>query len=154
MWCWHWMCRLSFETYLQCKWPDMKSRPKKSHCSPQTGPWASQVASSVVKNHPPNAGDAGSILGSWRSPGEGNGNPLQYSCLRNPMDRGAWYATVRRVPKSLTWLSGYAKQVERGKKKKINYFLTFYIYPVSGKLFIMCITNNNKKKKWANLKHF
>ena len=41
-----------------------------------------------------NAGDLGSILGSGRSPGEGNGNPLQYSCLENPMDRGAWQATV------------------------------------------------------------
>ena len=44
---------------------------------------------SVVKNPPANAGDMGSISGSGRSPGEGNGNPLQYSCLRNPMDREA-----------------------------------------------------------------
>ena len=44
-----------------------------------------------------NAGDAGSIPGSGRSPGEGNGNPLQYSCLGNPMDRGAWWATVHGV---------------------------------------------------------
>ena len=44
---------------------------------------------SVVKNPPANAGDTGSIPGSGRSPGEGNGNPLQYSCLENPMDRGA-----------------------------------------------------------------
>ena len=43
------------------------------------------------------AGDAGSILGSGRSPGEGNGNPLQYSCLENPMDRGAWQTTVNGV---------------------------------------------------------
>ena len=51
----------------------------------------------VVKNLPANAGDIrdkGWILGSGRSPGEGNGNPLQYSCLENPMDRGAWWATV------------------------------------------------------------
>ena len=46
---------------------------------------------SVVKNPPANAGDAGSIPGSRGSPGEGNGNPLQYSCLGNPMDRGAWW---------------------------------------------------------------
>ena len=52
---------------------------------------------SVVKNLPANAGDVGSILGSGRSPGEGNGNPLQYSCLGNPMDRGAWWATVPGV---------------------------------------------------------
>ena len=52
-----------------------------------------------------NAGDirdAGSILGSGRSPGKGNSNPLQYSCLENPMDRGAWWATVHGVPKSHT----------------------------------------------------
>ena len=51
----------------------------------------------VVKNPPANAGDMGSIPGLGRSPGEGNGNPLQYSCLENPMDRGAWWAPVHRV---------------------------------------------------------
>ena len=55
---------------------------------------------SMVKNLPANAGDEGSIPGSGRSPGEGNGNPLQYSCLGNPMDRGAWWATVRGVAES------------------------------------------------------
>ena len=44
----------------------------------------------LVTSPPANAGDLGSILGSGRSPGEGDGNPLQYSCLENPMDRGAW----------------------------------------------------------------
>ena len=48
----------------------------------------------MVKNPPANAGDTGSILGLGRSPGEGNGNPLQYSCLGNPTDTGAWRATV------------------------------------------------------------
>ena len=48
-----------------------------------------------------NAGDPGSIPGSGRSPEEGNGNPLQYSCLGNPMDRGAWGATVHGVTKEL-----------------------------------------------------
>ena len=54
----------------------------------------------VVKNLPASAGaarDMGSILGLGRSPGGGHGNPLQYSCLQNPMDRGAWQATVHRV---------------------------------------------------------
>ena len=58
---------------------------------------SSLVAQSVVKNLPSNAGDtgaAGSIPGSGRSPGEGNGNPLHYSCLENSMDRGAWWAAV------------------------------------------------------------
>ena len=51
-----------------------------------------------------NAGDMGSIPGSGRSPGEGHGSPLQYSCLENPMDRGAWRAAVRGVPQSQTQL--------------------------------------------------
>ena len=50
---------------------------------------------SVVKNLPANTEDAGSFPGSGRSPGGGDGNPLQYSCQDNPMDRGAWWATVR-----------------------------------------------------------
>ena len=65
---------------------------------------SSQVAL-VVKNPPANAGDtgdAGSIPGSGRSPGLGHGNPLQYSCLENLMDRGGWWATVHRVAKSWT----------------------------------------------------
>ena len=59
----------------------------------------------VVKNPPANAGglrDAGSIPGLGRSPGEGHGNPLQYSCLENPRDGGAWWATVHSVAKSQT----------------------------------------------------
>ena len=62
---------------------------------------ASQVAL-VVKNPPANTGDVGLIPGSRRSPGEGNGNPLQYSCLENPVDRGAWQATAHGVAKSWT----------------------------------------------------
>ena len=56
----------------------------------------------MVKNVPASAGDArdvGSLPGSGRSPGVGNGNPLQYSCLKNSMDRGAWWATVHGVAK-------------------------------------------------------
>ena len=59
----------------------------------------------VVKNQPPNVGDTrdmGSIPGSGTSPGEGNGNTLQCSCLENPMDKGAWRATVHGVAKSQT----------------------------------------------------
>ena len=62
----------------------------------------------MVKNPPANAGDiraAGLIPGLGRSPGEGNSNPLQYSSLENPMDRGAWQATVHGVTKSQTQLS-------------------------------------------------
>ena len=56
---------------------------------------------SAVKNSPANAGDTGSIPGLGRSPDEGNGNPLQYSCLGNPMDRGAWWAIVHGVAKDI-----------------------------------------------------
>ena len=54
-----------------------------------------------------NVGDLGSIPGLGRSPGDGNGNPLQYSCLENPMDRGAWWAIVHGVTKSRTRLGAF-----------------------------------------------
>ena len=61
----------------------------------------------VVRTPPDSTGDirdVGSILGLGRSPRAGHGNPLQYSCLENPVDRGAWWATVHRVTKGQTWL--------------------------------------------------
>ena len=60
---------------------------------------------SVVKNLPANRGDVGLIPGSGRFPGEGNGYPLQYSCLGSPLDRGAWQITVHGVAKSWAQLS-------------------------------------------------
>ena len=74
----------------------------------------------TVKNPPANAGDVGLIPGSRRSPGEGNGNPLRYSCLENPMDRGAWRATVHGVPKSQTHTirEGRGCREEGGAAKK------------------------------------
>ena len=77
----------------------------------------------MVKNPPANAGDirdAGSIPGSGRSPGGGNGNLLQYSCLENPMDRGAWQATVHRVTKSRMQLQQLITYT--------YYFSRFHIY--------------------------
>ena len=65
---------------------------------------------SVVKNPPAIAGDAGLISGSGRAPGAGDGNPLQYSRLENSVDRGAWWAVVRGVTKSQTWLSEQCSQ--------------------------------------------
>ena len=62
---------------------------------------------SEVKASASNAGDLGFIPGSGRSPGEGNGNPLQYFCLENPMDRGAWWATVHGIAKSRARLSDF-----------------------------------------------
>ena len=70
--------------------------------------WVAISFSKEVVNNPPanagNAGDVGSIPGWGRSPGGGHGNPLQYSFLENPMDRGTWQAIVHRVAKSWTWL--------------------------------------------------
>ena len=71
----------------------------------------------MVKNLPANAGDVGLIPGLGRSPGEGNGNPLQYSCLENPMGRGASWATVPGVTKSWTRLSC---------KNSIGYFYLYF----------------------------
>ena len=74
----------------------------------------------IVNNPPTNAGDirdVGLISGSGRYPGGGHGNPLQYSCLENPMDRGAWWATVRGVTKSRTRLkrlSTHAHTLRKG----------------------------------------
>ena len=66
--------------------------------------WASQLAQ-VVKNPPANAGDAGSIPALGRSPGAGDGNPFQYSCLGNLLGRGDWWAIVHRVAESWTQLN-------------------------------------------------
>ena len=78
--------------------PRAKQKPRLLNCS-----WVIP-GGTLVKNPPASAGDvrdAGSIPGSGRSPGEGNGNPLQYLCLENPTDRRAWWATVYGVTKSL-----------------------------------------------------
>ena len=69
---------------------------------------------SEVKASACNEGDMGSIPGPGRSPGEGNSNPLQYSCLENPMDGGAWQATIRGVAKSRTRLSDFTFTLSGG----------------------------------------
>ena len=71
----------------------------------------------VVKNLPANAGeikDVGLIPGSGKIPGGGHGNPLQYSCLENPMDRGAWWVTVHGVTKSQTRLKQLTTHTHNG----------------------------------------
>ena len=73
---------------------------------------------SVVKNMPSNARDAGSIPGLGRCPGEGNGNPLQYSCLGNPIDRGAWQVTVHGFAKE----SDMTEQVNNNNNVEMNSF--------------------------------
>ena len=74
-------------------WEDEFVLDHKYNCNPW---W------SVVKNPPANAGDVCPIPGSETSPGGGDGNPLQYSCLENPMNRGAWWAIVHRVAQDQT----------------------------------------------------
>ena len=77
----------------------------------------------VVKNPPASEGDTrnmGSIPGLGSSPGVGNGNPLQYSCLGNPIDREAWRATVHEVPKSLTGLSTHSQHEFNSPEEVVN----------------------------------
>ena len=73
-----------------------------SHGDPRLGFGGAQMVVLLIKNPPANAGDTGSISGAGSSPVLGNSNPLLYSCLENPMDRGAWWATVHRVAESDT----------------------------------------------------
>ena len=80
-------------------------RLKQTKTKPSQRYLASLVAH-MVRNLPAMQKNPGSIRGWGRSPGEGNGNPLQYSCLENSLDRGAWWATVQGVTKQLI-LSGY-----------------------------------------------
>ena len=87
-----------------------------------------------VKNLPANAGDlrdVGLIPGSGRSPEGGRGNPLQYSCLENSMDRGAWWATVHGVSKSQTPLKQLSTHTPRRKQeRKINPVSSHLIYVI------------------------
>ena len=74
------------------------------------------------KNPPDNTVDTGSIPVSGRSPGVGNGNLLQYSCLENPMDRGAWQAAGHRVAKSWTWLKQLSTSTRANRCWSSNHF--------------------------------
>ena len=87
---------LSLEFYRKYRWVARKLRPQKD---------MGFAGGATVKNPLADAGDVGSIHGSGKSPGAGNGNALQYSCLENPMDRGAWRAAVHGVAQSRTRLS-------------------------------------------------
>ena len=105
---------LSLQQTWTCSWAQSPAQP-------------AQLASQEVlevKNLPASAGDVrdmGSIPGLGRSPGGGHGNPLQYSYLENPMDRGVWWATVHTATKSWTWLKrlGTHAQVSFSKRKYI-----------------------------------
>ena len=119
--------------------------------------WASLVAQ-PVDNLPYNAGDVGSVPEWGRSPGEGHGNPLQYSCLENPMDRGAWRATVHGVTKCWTWLKWLRIHV---KEKKRNAFSIIYIFfenkgdktvsSLNITSFFFTLTAHNSECLWLSL---
>ena len=81
---------------------------------------------SVVKNPSANARDGGLITGSGIFPGGGNGNPLQYSCWENPMDRGAWRAAFHEVTKNWTWLSAHSLTVTVLAKQYKVYITRFW----------------------------
>ena len=88
-----------------------------------TSPWASGMKL-VVKNPPTNAGDlrdTGSVPGLGRFPGGGNGNPLQYPCLNNPMDRETWWVTVHRVTKSRTRLRQFSTHEQLLKLENVKH---------------------------------
>ena len=102
---------------------------------------------SAIKNLPANARDAGdtkdtgSVLGSGRCPGGGNGHPLQYSCLKNPMDRGTWQATVQRVTQSCTQLKKLRTQAQNCVIIFIQLIFTEYL-PCALSGGLNCIRNN------------
>ena len=100
----------------------------------KTSSWQDSEAfpgGSEVKVSACSAGDLGLIPGSGRSPGEGNGNSLQYSCLENPMDRGAWWAIVHGVAKNQTQLSDFTSllQDKANCLKILDLLLTHHNYP-------------------------
>ena len=101
--------------------------------------------SSVVTNLPANAGDAGLIPGLGRSPGVGNSNPLQYSCLENPMDRGAWWATVHRVTKSQTWLKRLSTHAHFNRKAINDWIINLIICLLSfpNSLYFQCCMHHH-----------
>ena len=99
----------------------------------------------VVKNLPANARgirDMGSIPGWGRSPGEAHGNPSQYSCLENPMNRGAWWTTVYIVWNSHTWLKGLSMQAQI--KFSILFFSDIgHIHMFKGHVLVVAILGNS-----------
>ena len=107
-----------------------KTDPRTWFFLPHVKQGASQVAL-VVKNLPGNAGDVRDVDSTpelERSPGGGHSNPLQYSFLENSMDRGAWWATVREVSKSQTWLSDWACTTSMYMNISVCFILTMTLW--------------------------
>ena len=129
-------------------------------------PWGFPGGSVVKENPPANTGDAedaGSIPGSGRSPGWGNGNPLQYSCLENPKDRGAWQTTVHGVAQSWTRLRMHTHEGAISKQKLLerfygSFFFFFFLlslYPLPwkrhSKMAALWSGSNNGENMWIRI---
>ena len=99
-------------------------------------PGGSEVKASAWK-----AGDPGSIPVLGRSPGEGNGNPLQYSCLENSMDRGAWEATVHGIAKSQTQLSNFTHTLTHSLSFLLSFLLLTTVITPGSKLKTLILKN-------------
>ena len=104
-----------------------------------------------------NAGDPGSIPGLGRSPGEGNGNPLQYPCLENPMDGEAWQATVHGVAKSQTRLSDFTftfYSFTKEEKSQIQLVSTFsFLHRGNHQPKVVCLKKSHSIPVFIYIKH-
>ena len=111
---------------------------------------SSKCGGSEVKASACNAGGLGSIPGSGRSPGEGNSNSLQYSCLENPMDRGAWWATVHGVAKSQTRLSDFTIH-KNVLLLCLPIYLCTVLYEHEGKAYSLLTMITLRKLAWRSV---
>ena len=125
-----------------------------------TWSWGGFPGGSEVKNPPANAGDTGLIPGSGRFPGEGTGYPLQLSCLKNPMDGGAWWATAHGIAESQTRLCSWAHTHGAGIREDESWWLMDTIWSDEKALEIMVLfvvqqcnavnTTKPVKTDWGN----
>ena len=95
--------------------------------------------------------DVSLIPGSGRSSGEGNGNPLQYSCLENPMDRGAWWATVHGAAKSWTWLKWLGMHARTHDTLWHTFNFSLYLQMLLAQHWVLSFTAENTQEKWRCL---
>ena len=108
----------------------------------------------VVKNLPANAGDVDPSLGREDPPGEGNGDPLQYPCLENPMDRGAWQGTVRGVAKCQTRLKRLYTHTRTGgpEEEKLKFYITSWSFCLCNSAGLLAKSGSRRSRslrKWG-----
>ena len=126
---------------LTTKWDNACFTKYVNVCNVEYAIWGFLEGSDGKKNLPANAGDLGLIPGPGRSPGEGIGFPLQYSCLENSMDRGVWWAIVHGVAKSWTWLKNtftWYIYYLYNKKKIIKIMQNLYDYQMAFSWLLTC----------------